>query len=64
MNLMKRKAKVEFKYNSLCVVFDPFLFCYSEAGHLPEDLVSLVMLKAINFQIRFPQLLDCLKYNV
>ena len=55
---------LRLKYNSLCVVFDPFLLCYPEAGHPPEDLVSLVMLEAINFQIRFPQLLDCLKHNV
>ena len=46
--------------NILCVVFDLFLFCDSEAGHGTEDPVSLVVLEAIYFQIRFPQLLDCL----
>ena len=47
-------------FHSLCVVFDPSLLCYPEAGHSAEDFVSLVMLEAVYFQIRFPQLLDCL----
>ena len=45
----------------LHIIFDDFLVCDPQPCHLPQYLVSLKILKTINFQIRLPQTFDCLR---